>query len=291
MVRVEQSFGLVRVCRLIKDSEVNMKDWVRLLQPYEQAVEELKVKLKSLRVQYRNLSMYSPIEFTTGRVKSISSIIEKAKRYNIPLERVEEEMEDIAGLRIMCQFKEDIYVVVGMLKERHGKDFEIVYEKDYVSNPKESGYRSYHIIIKYPVYTAMGDKNLLVEIQIRTLAMNFWATIEHSLKYKYKQDVPKDISVRLKKAAIAATQLDEEMLAIRKEIINAQEVFRKKSNVYKEITTKIKYLVEHGKREVAEAYNLRFEALSRADSEGEIAYLRWEIDQYIRNMTKEKSVE
>ncbi len=260
-----------------------MKDWVRLLQPYEQAVEELKVKLKALREQYRELSMYSPIEFTTGRVKSISSIIEKAKRMDIPMDRVEEQMEDIAGLRIMCQFKEDIYVVADMLKKRDGKDFTIMYEKDYVSNPKPSGYRSYHIILKYPVYTATGAKEILVEIQIRTLAMNFWATIEHSLNYKYKQQIPKEISERLQRAAVAATQLDEEMLAISKEIIKAQSAFSEKSNVYKEITTMIKFLAEVGDTEAAEGYSLRFDGLSRADSEVEISYLRWEIDKYIRN--------
>ena len=121
-------------------------EWKTFLIPYEQAVEELKVKFRSIRKEYRRKSEYSPIEFITGRVKEISSILEKANKFNIPLDRIGYEMEDIAGIRIMCQFVDDIEKVVDIIRAR--KDMQLIYEKDYVTNVKESGYRSYHIIIK-----------------------------------------------------------------------------------------------------------------------------------------------
>ena len=161
---------------------MEINNWKKILTPYTQAVEELKIKFKGMRNEYINLDEYSPIEFVTGRVKKISSILEKAKKKNIPLDQVEDKMEDIAGIRIMCQFVEDIYKVREIIRARDGKDMYVVEERDYINNLKPSGYRSYHMIIKYPVQTAQGEKLIFAEIQIRTLAMNFWATIEHSLR-------------------------------------------------------------------------------------------------------------
>ena len=123
-----------------------IQNWKNFLMAYEQAVDELKVKLKSIRKEYRRRNEYSPIEFVTGRVKEVSSILEKANKFEIPLDRLEQEMEDIAGIRIMCQFVDDIDKVVELLRVR--KDMQILYEKDYVNNVMASGYRSYHVIIK-----------------------------------------------------------------------------------------------------------------------------------------------
>lgn len=242
-----------------------VREWKTLLIPYEQALEELKVKFKSIRNQYRELDAYSPIEFVTGRIKKISSIIEKAERYQIPLDQIENQMEDIAGLRIMCQFIDDIYEVVNLIYERSGKDFTVLYEKDYIKNPKPSGYRSYHIIIKYPVQTALGTKEILVEFQIRTLAMNFWAIIEHSLNYKYKSQIPDDIRSRLRNSAIAATQLDEEMTEISKEVKMAQVMFEEKSNITNDITRNIQLLYSQGKEEKAIHFQKRFDAIQDED--------------------------
>lgn len=200
-----------------------MKQWDQFLAPYKQAVEELKVKLKGMRGQFELTSSHSPIEFVTGRVKPIASILDKANQKRIPLDRLEEEMQDIAGLRMMCQFVDDIHMVVNLLRNRN--DLEVVEERDYISHKKTSGYRSYHVVIRYPVQTIHGEKNILAEIQIRTLAMNFWATIEHSLNYKYQGAFPTDIQKRLKRAAEAAFRLDEEMSLIRGEIQDAQAFF------------------------------------------------------------------
>ncbi|MGG3469842.1 GTP pyrophosphokinase family protein [Neobacillus pocheonensis] len=203
-----------------------MKHWDQFLAPYKQAVNELKIKLKGIRGQFELDSTHSPIEFVTGRVKPIASILDKANQKGIPLDKLQEEMQDIAGMRIMCQFVEDIHRVVGLLRNRN--DFEIVEERDYISHEKTSGYRSYHVVISYPVQTINGEKKILAEIQIRTLAMNFWATIEHSLNYKYKGVFPSDIKMRLQRAAEAAFRLDEEMSLIRGEIQEAQAFFTRK---------------------------------------------------------------
>ncbi|WP_449539494.1 GTP pyrophosphokinase [Ferdinandcohnia sp. Marseille-Q9671] len=202
------------------------KDWDLFLAPYRQAVDELKIKLKGMRTQFEMQGTHSPIEFVTGRVKPIPSILDKAAKKNIPLDKLEEEIQDLAGLRMMCQFVDDIKRVVEILRMRN--DFEIVEERDYITKKKESGYRSYHLVIKYPVQTINGEKKILVEIQVRTLAMNFWATIEHSLNYKYRGRFPKEIEDRLQRAAEAAFRLDEEMSQIRGEIQEAQAIFSRK---------------------------------------------------------------
>lgn len=209
-----------------------MKHWDQFLAPYKQAINELKVKLKGMRGQFEMDSSHSPIEFVTGRVKPIASILDKANQKGIPLDKLEEEMQDIAGMRIMCQFVEDIHRVVKLLRNRN--DFEIVEERDYISHEKTSGYRSYHVVIRYPVQTIHGEKKILAEIQIRTLAMNFWATIEHSLNYKYKGAFPADIQMRLQRASEAAFRLDKEMSLIRGEIQEAQAFFTRKKELPQE---------------------------------------------------------
>ncbi|RYG72118.1 GTP pyrophosphokinase family protein [Lentibacillus lipolyticus] len=200
-------------------------NWEAVLAPYAQAVEELKIKLKGIRKQFEYESKHSSIEFITGRVKPIPSILEKTEERNIPLDRVE-ELPDIAGVRVVCPFVDDIYAIVRMIRSR--KDLTVTEEKDYVSHKKASGYRSYHMIIEYPVETIHGVKMVLAEIQIRTLAMNFWATNEHSLNYKYKGKIPSDVQLRLKRAAEAAFKLDEEMSAIKNEVQEAKRIFHRK---------------------------------------------------------------
>lgn len=200
-----------------------VEDWQKFLLPYQQAVNELKVKLRGMRKQYQQRAEHSPIEFVTGRVKPVDSIKEKMVRRHVREDRLEQDMQDIAGVRIMCQFVEDIYQVVDLLRQR--TDMTILEERDYVTNAKPSGYRSYHIVIEYPVQLVTGEKKLLAEIQIRTLAMNFWATIEHSLNYKYQGEFPKRLSDRLARAGEAAFKLDEEMSEIREEIQEAQHLF------------------------------------------------------------------
>lgn len=204
-----------------------MQDWESFLAPYAQAVAELKLKLRTLRDQLRQDEVQGQIEFVTGRVKPIESIQEKMIRRQIKEERLAIDMEDIGAVRIMCQFVEDIYAVVKILRKR--TDMKIIEERDYIAKKKPSGYRSYHIVIEYPVELLTGTKIIKMEIQIRTLAMNFWATIEHSLNYKYQGQFPPELAQRLERTAEAAFLLDNEMSDIQEEIREAQEIFAKKS--------------------------------------------------------------
>ena len=202
-----------------------MKDWDLFLWPYQQAVSELKVKFRSLRQSFLNKGEHSPIEFVVGRVKTVDSIKEKMTRRVIAPEVIENDMQDIAGIRIMCQFVDDIYRVVDLIHER--QDMQVVEERDYIQSAKPSGYRSYHMVIEYSVFLPDGPKKIIAEIQIRTLAMNFWATVEHTLNYKYQGKYPEDISKRLMTTAEAAYKLDEEMSSIKDEVQEAQRIFTK----------------------------------------------------------------
>lgn len=214
--------------------------WEEFLDPYIQAVGELKIKLRGVRKQFRKQGQHSPIEFVTGRVKSVDSILEKVDRLRLkeqeenqptgfpltgPVEKTEVigRIEDIAGLRVMAQFVDDVYKVADLLRNRG--DMKLVLEKDYIKGMKESGYRSYHMIVDYPVETIKGRQVIQVEIQIRTLSMNFWATIEHSLNYKYQGNFPADIKKRLEVTAKIAQELDKEMGKIRDDIREAQLLF------------------------------------------------------------------
>lgn len=198
-------------------------NWEEFLDPYIQAVGELKIKLRGIRKQYRKQNHHSPIEFVTGRVKPIESIQEKMTRRGIGFSNLGHDLQDVAGLRIMVQFVDDVTEVVSLLHKR--EDMRVVQERDYIHHRKASGYRSYHVVVEYTVDTINGAKTILAEIQIRTLAMNFWATIEHSLNYKYQGDFPEEIRQRLETTAKIAYELDEEMGKIRKDIQEAQALF------------------------------------------------------------------
>jgi len=204
---------------------VEVLNWKELLYPYQQTVEELLIKFQSIQKECKNLGVYCPIESVSGRVKKASSIMDKIARKKIPYEKMEQEIEDIAGIRIMCQFVDDIYRVVDLIHER--QDMQVVEERDYIQNAKPSGYRSYHMVIEYSVFLPDVPKKIIAEIQIRTLAMNFWATVEHTLNYKYQGKYPEDISKRLKTTAEAAYKLDEEMSSIKDEVQEAQRIFTK----------------------------------------------------------------
>ena len=198
-------------------------NWEEFLDPYIQTVGELKIKFRGVRKQYRKANRHSPIEFVTGRVKPIESIQEKMALRHIKLENLAQDMQDIAGIRIMVQFVDDVEEVLEIIRKR--KDMRVVHERDYINNMKASGYRSYHVVVQYPVDTINGNQTVLAEIQIRTLSMNFWATIEHSLNYKYRGNFPEEIKQRLEITAKIAYQLDEEMRKIRDDIQEALALF------------------------------------------------------------------
>lgn len=233
-------------------------NWKQTLLPYQQAVDELCLKFKNLAKEFLELELHSPIEYVEGRVKSINSILEKARRKNISFEDIEEKIEDIAGIRIICRFVDDIDKTINLIRQRNGKDLFILKEHNYVKNKKQSGYRSYHIVLKYPLITREGVHYVNCEIQIRTLAMNLWATIEHTLKYKYNGNIPEELKERLKASAEAAFNLDKEMDMIRTEILNVQISSKLKNDLVDEIFISMKNLHYLIKKIDMNALNVQF---------------------------------
>lgn len=188
-------------------------DWNRFFVPYKQTVTELKIKLRGLRDQFEKDGKDSPIEFVTGRVKTQESIEEKIVRRHLDDTRLSLDLQDIAGVRIMTKYVEDVYTVVELLRGR--TDFQILEERDYVMNAKPSGYRSYHIVIEYPVQMYSGERKVLAEIQVRTIAMNVWATIEHDLRYKHGDELPAPIAEQLTILADKNFEWDQRVSEIR----------------------------------------------------------------------------
>ncbi len=214
--------------------------WKKRLAPYELAVNELIIKFNHLIYERRLEGKYSPIQRVEGRVKSISSIIEKMQMKNVNINDLEESILDLAGIRIICQFEEDIFRVAEGISKR--SDMKIIKKKDYVNIMKNSGYRSYHLIVEYTVDTVDGVKTLPVEIQIRTLAMDFWATVEHSLNYKYRGHIPEFVQDKLINASNAIIVLDREMAAVRDEILDAQNYNTVKENLTGDILKNLQHL-------------------------------------------------
>lgn len=200
--------------------------WEVFLQPYELAIQGFIIKLEAIKKQHILKGIKNPIEIVSGRVKTPESILEKAKRLDILFSEIPEKMYDIAGVRITCKYIQDVYEVADMLKTR--KDIIIKEVKDYIKNPKPSGYKSLHIIAVYNVETIDGQIPINMEFQIRTHAMHLWASIEHSLKYKFLRNIPVNIQDRLFAASEAAAALDLEMSKIKQLVdsINGEGIRR-----------------------------------------------------------------
>ncbi|MDO4522631.1 MAG: GTP pyrophosphokinase family protein [Eubacteriales bacterium] len=245
---------------------MEIHSWRDMLDPYDLAVRELITKFEHLQYEHKVRGIYCPIERVTGRVKSISSILDKMQKKHVEISEIETRFEDLAGVRIICQFVEDIPKVVHMIHER--TDMHVKYEKDYIEHMKSSGYRSYHVIVDYEVQTMMGPKKIQAEIQIRTMGMNFWSTIEHSLQYKYKQNIPPHIREKLMKCAEAIVHLDSEMSSVREEIMDAQNSMRTQEHLVAQILLQIQNLYSMAnKREIAKIQDEFYEIYRENDME------------------------
>ncbi|HIW34569.1 MAG TPA: GTP pyrophosphokinase family protein [Candidatus Paenibacillus intestinavium] len=198
-------------------------DVTRVMMMYQFALTELETKIEILKEEYQLLHDYNPIEHTKSRVKSFESIIGKIQRKSLPfsINSIRHEIKDVAGIRITCSFISDIYRVQEMLQKHF--DVEIYEVKDYISSPKPNGYRSLHLIAGVPVVMTTGREVVCVEIQIRTIAMDFWASLEHKIFYKYDQAVPSKLTAELKQAADVANNLDEQMERLHHEITIIKE--------------------------------------------------------------------
>ena len=179
------------------------------------AIREIETKLQVLDEEFSISTDRNPIQTIKSRVKKPLSIVEKLKRRGIEVtvENMEKELTDIAGVRVICSFVEDIYTLSEMLTGQD--DIEVLVEKDYIKNPKENGYRSLHLILAIPIYLSDEKKKMPVEVQFRTIAMDFWASLEHQLKYKKKIDNPEEIARELKQCADVISAVDKHMQDIR----------------------------------------------------------------------------
>ncbi|MCL2579614.1 MAG: GTP pyrophosphokinase family protein [Oscillospiraceae bacterium] len=197
----------------VKFSEEEFGKLKEKLRIYEWAQRTLLTKIDILHESLRTVDG-SPIESIKGRIKSPESIADKLYRLSVEVtaESAQKNLRDIAGVRVICSFSKDILYLVGLLRQMPG--MKILDEKDYVTRPKPSGYRSYHVIMELPVFYSGKAEDVVVEVQIRTEAMNFWSTLEHKAKYKYKNRVPKHLSDELVMCADKIAELDNRMFLI-----------------------------------------------------------------------------
>ncbi|MDY8046825.1 GTP pyrophosphokinase family protein [Paenibacillus polymyxa] len=193
-------------------------DITRFMLIYKFALDEMETKIEILKQEFQALHDYSPIEHTKSRLKSPESIMNKMIRKNseLSLDAIKDHIKDIAGLRITCSFISDIYDVSNMLQRQ--SDLKVLEIKDYIKNPKPNGYQSLHLLVQVPVFMSDCEELVCVEVQIRTIAMDFWASLEHKIFYKYNQSVPENLTRELKNAADSANALDLQMERLHREI-------------------------------------------------------------------------
>ncbi|SDD48954.1 putative GTP pyrophosphokinase [Paenibacillus sp. UNCCL117] len=198
----------------------------RFMMMYKFALDVMETRIGILVEEFQFLHEYNPIEHTKSRLKSPESILNKLYRKGgeMSFPGIREHIKDIAGLRITCSFLSDIYVISDMLKNQ--PDLNVLEEKDYIRNPKPNGYQSLHLLIEVPVNMSDRQERVCIEVQIRTIAMDFWASLEHKIYYKYKQDneqVPSRLLEELKEAAQSAYALDRQMERLHKEVEGIKE--------------------------------------------------------------------
>ncbi len=201
-----------------KDIMEQLVDFKEIRMMYSCAIKEIRTKFEVLDTEFNSRYQRNPISSITSRLKSNKSILGKLSRKGLDfsIENIENNIHDIAGVRVVCSYVDDIYVLADALISQN--DITLIKRKDYITNPKPNGYRSLHLIVSVPVFFAEQTKQMQVEVQIRTIAMDYWASLEHQLKYK--KDVPEEADVieRLKNCADTIANLDKEMIDIRNQL-------------------------------------------------------------------------
>ena len=200
-----------------------IETWQEVSLLYNAALHQMETKMEILNEEFQHVHQYNPIEHIKSRIKTPESIVKKLKRngYDSTIENMVNHVNDIAGIRIICSFTSDIYRIADMIK--HQQDIQVLTVKDYITYPKTSGYKSYHMIITIPVYLSDRKVDTKVEIQIRTVAMDFWASLEHKINYKFEGDVPAHISQELVECARMVSDLDDKMLQLNDEIMELSQ--------------------------------------------------------------------
>lgn len=210
----------------MEHQEINLGEdidsWKSMIFLYQSAIKEVRTKLEILNDEFQNVHQYNPIEYIKSRVKSPESIVKKLKRngYESTIQNMVEHVNDIAGIRIVCSFTSDIYKMAEMIGKQN--DLTVISVKDYIKHPKESGYKSYHMLLTVPIFLSDKVVNTKVEIQIRTMAMDFWASLEHKIFYKFEGDAPDYISRELRECSEIVSVLDDKMLSLNQAIALAK---------------------------------------------------------------------
>ena len=201
-------------------SEIKM-----LMTYYECAILEVKTKLDVLNKEFQANELRNPIETIKTRIKSPASIMEKLERkgFELSVQSIKDNLDDVAGIRVICSFVDDIYKVADMLTNQD--DIKILSKKDYIRNPKKNGYRSLHLVVEIPIFLSNEKKPMRVEVQIRTIAMDFWASLEHKIYYKFEGKAPDGIRDELRECAKIISFLDQKMLSINENVKNYHDEF------------------------------------------------------------------
>ncbi len=204
--------------------------WESLMFLYNSALKEVTTKLEILNDEFVHVHKYNPIEYIKSRIKTPESIVKKLKRHELEVnvDNMINNINDIAGVRIVCSFTSDIYNIAEMIGKQN--DLTVVYVKDYIRNPKPSGYKSFHMLVSVPIFLGEEVIDTKVEIQIRTIAMDFWASLEHKIYYKFEGHAPEYISQELRDCAQIVSQLDLKMLQLNEEIIKAKKQQEEEKN-------------------------------------------------------------
>ena len=211
----------------IPNSFNQVDQWKSVMFLYDSALKEINTKIEILNNEFVHIYNYNPIEHIKSRLKTPDSIVKKLKRYGfeVTIDNMVEKLSDIAGIRIICSFTSDIYQIAEMITKQ--SDVTVLYVKDYIKNPKPNGYKSYHMVVTIPVYLIDGVRNVKVEIQIRTIAMDFWASLEHKIAYKFEGNAPDYLEAELKACADVVDMLDAKMFSLNHAIMEIGERQRK----------------------------------------------------------------
>lgn len=201
-----------------RDSDI--ESWMEVTLVYNSALKQISTKLEILNDEFQHVHRYNPIEHIKSRIKTSESIVKKLRRhgYESTIQNMVQYVNDIAGIRVICSFTSDIYRIADMI--RNQSDIRVISIKDYIVNPKPSGYKSYHMLVTVPVYLSDRIIDAKVEIQIRTVAMDFWASLEHKIHYKFEGNAPAHIKNELIDCARMVAELDAKMLSLNEEVRN-----------------------------------------------------------------------
>ena len=193
--------------------------WKSVMFLYNSALKEINTKIEILNNEFVHIYDYNPIEHIKSRLKTPESIVQKLKRYgwDVTIDNMTDKLNDIAGIRIICSFTSDIYMIADMISRQ--SDVTVLFVKDYIKNPKPNGYKSYHMVVTIPIYLTDGPVETKVEIQIRTVAMDFWASLEHKIYYKFEGNAPAYLQQELKACADMVDMLDAKMYSLNEAIL------------------------------------------------------------------------